>query len=119
MKHPASSSTLMGLWLSVLQCKLRSLRVEKNCPAIQVSPELEKIIEDDSAQFPLWASALLVLMTAYMVVYAVMKRSAVSTRSLAAYWLWYFSPVPALCSFTLATSWSLKGKRKGRTDAGC
>ena len=71
--------------------------------ASQVPPELERTTEVGSAQFPLLASALFVLMTAYTIVYAIMTESAVSTRSPAAYWLWYLSPVPALDGFMLVT----------------
>ena len=54
-------------------------------PAGQVSPELEKIFGDGSAQFPPWARALSVPMAAYMIVHAIMEENAVGARSPAAH----------------------------------
>ena len=48
-----------------------------------------------------------------------MKQGVLSMRNLAAYWLWFFSPVLALGAFMLATGYPLRGKRKARTDTGC
>merc|ERR1712032_152658 len=49
---------------------------------------------------------------------AIVKKSAVSTCNPAAYWLWYFSPVPVLGGFMLVTGCILKAKHKQRVDAG-
>jgi len=57
-------------------------------------------------------------MTVYTIIYALVKKYALSTCEPAGYWLWYFSPVPVLGLFMIATAWILKKRHKGRVDAG-
>jgi len=83
-----------------------------------VSEELKKLLDEDGAQFPLWAWSMLAPMTIFTVLYAVVKKSFVSTCGPAGYWLWYFSPVPVLGAFMWATGRLLKKKHRCRVEAG-
>jgi len=83
-----------------------------------VSSELQKILDEDAVQFPLWAWALLAPMTIYTIVYAIVKKDVVSTCGPVGYWLWYFSPVPVLGAFMVVTGWILKKKHTRRVEAG-
>merc|ERR1711939_626577 len=57
-------------------------------------------------------------MTAYTIVYAIMKKEFFTVCEPAAYWTWYFSPVPVLGGFMLVTAWILKGFHREREEAG-
>jgi len=83
----------------------------------EVSETLAKILAEDAVQFPLWAWAMLVPMTAYTCVYAILK-SRMSVCSPVGYWLWYFSPVPVLGLFMLACAVILKKRYQRKKDAG-
>jgi uncharacterized membrane protein YfcA len=84
----------------------------------EVSDRLAKILAEDAVQFPLWAWAMLVPMTAYTCIYAILKSSTFSVCSPVAYWLWYFSPVPVLGLFMLASAVILKRRYQRKKDAG-
>lgn len=85
---------------------------------LAVSEELKRLLEEDGAQFPLWAWAMLAPMTIFTVLYAIGKKSLVSTCGPAAYWLWYLSPVPVLGAFMYATGRLLKRRHSARVKAG-
>jgi len=82
------------------------------------SEALQKILDRDSVQFPLWAWAMLAPMTGYTIIYALVKKDVMSTCYPTSYWLWYFSPVLVLGGFTLATALILKGRHQRKVEAG-
>jgi uncharacterized membrane protein YfcA len=92
--------------------------VQASAPAGESSALLEKVLARDRAQFPLWAWALLLPMTAYTVVYAIVKKDYISICDPAAYWIWYFSPVPVLGGCMLVTAFILRRFHRERVAAG-
>jgi len=60
------------------------------------SPELQKLYDDAAAQFPVWAWSIILLMTGFSVVYAVIKAELLSPCEPGVYWFFYFTPVIVL-----------------------
>jgi len=83
-----------------------------------ISPELQKVLDEDAAQFPVWAWSMLAPMTIFTVIYAIVKKNVVSTCGPVGYWLWYLSPVPVLGLFMYATARVLKTKHNRRVEVG-
>lgn len=79
---------------------------------------LKAIEKADSAQFPVWAYAMLLPMTAYTIVYALIKKYFLSTCQPAGYWTFYFSPIIVLGGFMLAAAWILKHRHARKVAAG-
>jgi len=104
-----------ALKLEVLDATVAPEDVQED---ISKSPELQKILDEDAAQFPSWAWYILAPMTTYTVVYAYVKRDVVNTCSPVTYWLWYFSPVLVLSLFMYGTGRILKQKHRRRVEAG-
>jgi len=86
----------------------------------QQSAELDAIVAEDAKQFPLWAWGLLIPMTAYTIVYALLKKFVftICDQGPAAYWIWYWTPVPILGGFTVLVAWMLQKKHQRRVAAG-
>eukprot|EP00746_Dinoflagellata_sp_MGD_P000006 gnl/MRDRNA2_/MRDRNA2_100015_c0_seq1.p1 gnl/MRDRNA2_/MRDRNA2_100015_c0~~gnl/MRDRNA2_/MRDRNA2_100015_c0_seq1.p1 ORF type:complete len:518 (-),score=103.25 gnl/MRDRNA2_/MRDRNA2_100015_c0_seq1:195-1748(-) len=82
------------------------------------SPQLQKILDEDAAQFPVWAWSMLAPMTVYTIIYAIVKKEVVSTCQPVGYWLWYFTPVPVLGLFMYVTGRILKRKHQVKVEAG-
>ena len=59
--------------------------------------EMAAIAAEDSKQFPLWAWAMLLPMTLYTIVYALMKMLYFDVCMGAGYWLWYVAPAASCC----------------------
>ena len=74
------------------------------------SPQLHKTL--------VWACVLLMPMTRYTLVYAIVKKSVVTTSDLEAYRLWYPSPVPMLGRSMAVTAWIPKVTHEARKEAG-
>jgi len=96
--------------------EVQSIVLDK--PDENITPELQKVLDGDSVQFPLWAWAQLAPMTAYTIFYAIVKKSVLSTCNPVGYWLWYFSPVPVLGGFMFLTAFILKRKHQEKLKVG-
>jgi len=97
---------------------------EREAEATETKPDdapsemLQKILAQDSVQFPVWAYAMLLPMTAYTIVYAIVKKFYLSTCQPAAYWTWYFSPVLVLGGFMIVVAVLLKRRHQRKVEAG-
>lgn len=61
------------------------------------SPELKAVYAQAARQFPAWAYLIILGMTAFTVIYAVIKRDVLNPcAGPAAFWIWNFSPVLVL-----------------------
>ncbi|KAJ8600866.1 hypothetical protein CTAYLR_008216 [Chrysophaeum taylorii] len=93
--------------------------------------ELEAVLADEAIQFPIWAYAVLIPMTAYLVLYKLLSRTVFSpcaTWDLSerggnarpwaqgVYWTWYWTPVPVFACFWLVIAKIIK-KRSDRRAA--
>lgn len=84
----------------------------------EAAKELQALIIEDSAQFPIWPWVLLGSMTIYTLLYALVKSSLLSVCSPGVYWAWYFTPVVVLLGFMYVTAMILKKKHARRVAAG-
>ena len=93
--------------------------------AAEKAAELERVNAEYSKQFPFWAYAIIVPMTAYTAVYAILKKEVITPcasesamGSTAGYWLWYFSPVLVLGGAMVLTAKLLNDSHIAREAAG-
>ena len=88
--------------------------------SFMMTPELEAIIEEDSKQFPIWAWLLLAPMTAYTLVYSIIKNAIRNDPHCSAgwYWLWYVTPIPVLGGFMWLTAIILSRRHSRKKVAG-
>lgn len=82
--------------------------------------DLQDILDEDSQQFPRWAWMLLAPMTIYTIAYAVLSKGFALNDPCdsAAYWSFYFTPVPVLGGFMWLTAVILKRRHARRVAAG-
>jgi hypothetical protein len=67
--------------------------------------KLAALLQDARRAFPLWAWAVVVVMTGYTVLYALLKRDVFNPcHGSLGFWLWQFTPVPVLgaCMYGIA-----------------
>lgn len=79
--------------------------------------KLKEILASDSKQFPVWAYSLLLLMTGYTAIYAVLK-TKISICDAGLYWSWYMSPVIVLGTMMFLTGKILMKKHLKRVEMG-
>lgn len=94
-------------------------------------PAVDRVLDDEATQFPLWAWGQLVPMTLFLFVYSYLKRDVFTPcakwnieerdgepRGFAGgiFWLWYLLPVPVYAGFMYYTSILLK-RRSARRQA--
>lgn len=92
--------------------------LEAGTAAKPVADLLQAILDGDKKQFPLWAWGLLVPMTIYTIIYAVLKKQVFSLCNPGLYWFWYMTPVPILGGFMYGTALLLKKRHINRVQAG-
>lgn len=79
---------------------------------------LKVILDSEAVQFPLWAWALLIPMTVYTIIYALIKKFALDICNPVGYWIWYFTPVIVLGGFMVVTGWILNRRYERKVNAG-
>ncbi|KAJ8605333.1 hypothetical protein CTAYLR_002384 [Chrysophaeum taylorii] len=105
----------------------------------EIAALADKVRADDARQFPLWAWAQLVPMTAFLFVYGLLKREVFTPCATwnagkhdplreregephgyagGVYWLWYWTPIPVYAGFMILTAHILKARTKRREALG-
>ena len=112
---PTSSTKEVKVEIKGEKTKAKAKEEKEEDPYAGMSEELKKIHIEDSKQYPVWAWALLVPMTAYTLGYSLVKNVIKNADgcSPAGYWIWYVTPVPILGGFMVFTAYIL-GKRHQR-----
>mmetsp|Transcript_2554 Transcript_2554/g.9811 ORF Transcript_2554/g.9811 Transcript_2554/m.9811 type:complete len:581 (-) Transcript_2554:482-2224(-) len=91
--------------------------------------ELAGVLAMDAVQFPKWAYAILIPMTAYLVLYKLLSRTVFGPcarwdlterdgepkgYAQGIYWTWYWTPVPVFASFWIVVAKIIKGRSDRR-----
>jgi uncharacterized membrane protein YfcA len=96
-----------------------SIDIEDGSGLSKPSRELQKLLDDASIQFPVWAYVIVIAMTAYTIFYAIVKKDILNPCFGAdAFWGWQFTPVPILGYCMYLIGMRLNKQHEARDAAG-